>query len=221
MPNKKRGSVPPKKKKPKAKVYRPPSSEVVVFTEPQQLLIVQWLAEGLTTREMNALASAQKPPFSITPSEAYYYRVSRQIDVTQALKMRESEAFNSGFAKKENRVIALNNLGQRIYEELGREGGMWLNMVKGIGSGQDYERIEYVEFNRAQIEAFRNILDDVATELGQRVRRSDVTSKDRPLAAPGLPASAWSKLTDEEVELLERATEIVDRLSAADPSTST
>lgn len=191
------------------------------FSIDQQFLIVQWLAEGLTTKEMNQRAAVVKPPFTISAQEAYYYRVTREIDVEEARKARSSEALNSGFAVKENRIAAMNELATKIFEELLGEGGkLWLQNVKGIGSGPDYERVEYEEFNRSGVEALRGLMDDIATEVNQRIRRTDVTTKDKPIQGSGLDPKLWKDLSDDDLEVLEQAAEILER-SASKSSSST
>jgi hypothetical protein len=39
---------------------------------------------------------------------------------------------------------------------------------KGIGSQDNYERVEYEEFNKAEVESLRGVLDDIAREVGDR-----------------------------------------------------
>lgn len=207
MPRKKVGPPAPKRK-------AQPSLKVEPFTEEQKLKIIEWLAAGLTTREMNVIAATMKPPFILTSSETHYYRLSRQIDVEAARKARESEVMNSGFALRERRVEALNSLSMKIFDELNADKGskLWLSMVKGIGSGDDYERIEYKEFNKAEIDALRNLLDDIASEVGGRVRRTDITTKDKPITpASSLDPRLWKDLSDDELAILERAAEILER----------
>lgn len=202
---------------PRKKYYkpRPPEERFQHFTEPQRLLIIQWIAEGLKTKEINERAAAQKPPFVVTANEIYYYRITREVDIQAARLARVSEVVNTGFALRENRVLALNNLAERIYNELMERDKLWLPNAKGIGSGPDYERIDYEDFNRAGVEAVRGILEDLAQELGERVRRTDITSKDKPLpsAGPVISAEALKNLTDDELSILERAAEILERKS--------
>lgn len=190
------------------------------FSIDQQFLVIQWLAEGLTTKEMNERSATAKPPFTITSQEAYYYRVTRQIDVEAARLQRESEALNSGFAVRENRIIAINKLATKLYAELTDETNskLWTDMAKMLGPGQTYN---YVEFNKAEIDALRGLWDDMALETGGRVRRSDITSKDKPLGGTGLDPAVFKDLSDEELEILEHAMEIMERRATkqgGDPS---
>lgn len=190
------------------------------FTEVQKLLMIQWLAEGLTVNEINALAAKAKPPFIATGAELSYYRISRQIDVEEARRARESEIISTGFALRERRVEALNSLSMKIFQELSLKKGskLWLSMVKGIGSGQDYERITYQEFNKAEVDTLRNLLDDIAIEVGGRIRRTDITTKDRPIGNK-LDSRLWKDLSDDELAILERAAEILERGANKDSST--
>lgn len=197
------------------------AKEQNVFTPDQQMKIILWLAEGLTTKEISVKAAMEKPSFYVNAQDVYYYRVTRQIDVDQAKRARESEALSSGFALKENRVTALNELAAKIFGELmsDKDSKLWLKMVKGIGSGLDYERIDYEEFNRAGVETVRGLLDDIALEMKDRVRRTDVTTKDKPITSgSGLDPALWKNLSDDELEILERAAEILERPASSEDS---
>jgi hypothetical protein len=68
-----------------------------------------------------------------------------------------------------------------LLSEDGEENRIWLDQVKGIGSQDNYERIEYIEFNKAEIEALRGILDDIASEVGHRIKKTDLTSGGKSL----------------------------------------
>lgn len=58
---------------------------------------------------------------------------------------------------------------------------LWLPDVKGIGSKEDFERVDIERFNSALLSQYRGVLDDLAKEVGGRVNRQDITSDGNPI----------------------------------------
>lgn len=59
-----------------------------------------------------------------------------------------------------------------------RRPNVWLRDVKGIGSFENFERVEIVRFNAALIAEYRGTLDDLAKESGGRHHTVEMTGKD-------------------------------------------
>lgn len=177
----------------------------------QKEAVLSWIAEGLDSAEINKRAAKFKPRFSVSRAQVDYYRQSRGVDLEEIQRADETSALKAGFAIKENRVAALQKLAEVFLDELTRneDNRLWLTQVKGIGSYDNYERIEYQEFNRAEVDAFRNTLDDIATEVGERVKRSDVTTNGKPLP-PAYDPRLLKDLTDEQLDILEKAASILE-----------
>ena len=58
----------------------------------------------------------------------------------------------------------------------------WLEDKKGVGSGAVAEIYDFLRFNKAEIDAYRDVLDDIAKELGGRVVKSELSWQDgKPL----------------------------------------
>lgn len=109
-----------------------------------------------------------------------HYRKTRKIDIDRIISEGEHEALNTGLALKSERVKKLKALALRLERDIFGDDDqdyIWTDQVKGIGSGDIAEIVEYEEFNRAEIEAYRGVLDDIAKELGGRIQRTDLTSK--------------------------------------------
>jgi phosphopantetheinyl transferase (holo-ACP synthase) len=175
----------------------------------QKEALLVWIAEGLESDEINKRAKKFKPPFSVLRSQVTWYRKTRDTKLEAIQEAGEVDSLKTGFAVKENRVKALQTLAEKMLEQLTREedNRLWTTMVKGIGSNENYQRVEYEEFNKAEVDSFRGVLDDIATEVGQRIRRTDVTSKDKPL----VPERAILKeLDDNELDALEKAARILE-----------
>lgn len=178
----------------------------------QKEALIAWIAEGLESDEINKRAAKFKPRFSVLRSQVTYYRNSRDHKLEELQESGEINALTSGLALKENRVATLQKLANRLLEDLfgeGEENRLWLTMVKGIGSHDNYERVEYQEFNRSEIEVLRGLLDDIASEVGERVKKTDVTSGGKALPRP-INFDELRKLTDDQLAILENAADILE-----------
>ena len=174
--------------------------------------MLTWIAEGLKTDEINKRAAKFKPRFKVSTRLATHYRKTRGVKLEEIQDEGETDALKTGFALKENRVAALQKLADVMLAELTREGDnrLWLTQVKGIGGYENYERIEYKEFNKAEVDALRGVLDDMATEMGHRIRRTDLTSGNKPLPRPGLDPKFLKNLSNDQLAILERAANILE-----------
>lgn len=182
----------------------------------QREALITWIAEGLLTDEINKRAAKFKPHFKVSTRLVTHYRKTRGVKLAEIQEASEVDALKTGFAIKENRVAALQKLADKMMADLlGDEGNesseskMWLLQVKGIGSHDNYERVEYWEFNRSEVDAFRGVLEDISAEVGARIRKTDLTSGGKPL--PRTPSIAELRnLSDDELAILEHAAEILD-----------
>lgn len=165
----------------------------------QKKKLLEWIAEGLQTDEINKRAARSKPPFSVSRAQVDWYRKTRAVNLEQIRQEDENNALQTGLALKEERVTALKKLGETLLEELTREDDnrLWTQNAKGIGSGEDFERYDYEEFNKAEIDALRGIFDDIAAEVGHRTKRDANLNID------------FSKLTDGQLERLARGEDLM------------
>lgn len=152
--------------------------------------MLEWIAEGLESGEINKRAAKQKPPFTVTRQQVDHYRKSREIDLQTLKKADEHTALNSGLALRAERVSLLQNLATAMADDLLNKNLLWLEQAKGIGSAENYERIDYQEFNSAEVQQLRGVLDDIAAEVNERIKKHEVTGKD---GGPLLPfdMEAW------------------------------
>jgi len=107
----------------------------------QKEAVLKWIAAGLQSDEINALAAELDPPFEVSRRQVSYYRNTR------------------------NMLMEKDLLG----------GFLWLDQVKGIGSGDVAQIVDYEEFNKGEVDAYRGVLDDIAKEMGHRVQRQEVS----------------------------------------------
>lgn len=167
----------------------------------QKEALLKWVAEGLQSDEINNLASDFDPAFSVSRQQVDYYRKSRKQDIEIIIREGELDALTTGLAIKSERVKSLKALGRLMEKDL-FGGFLWLDQVKGVGSGDIAEIVEYEEFNKGEVDAYRGVLDDIAKELGDRKQNIEHTGKD------GGPIEQkheidLSKLTDDELAKLE------------------
>lgn len=133
----------------------------------QKEALLQWVAEGLETDEINKLADKFKPPFSVNREMVKYYRETRKIDLEVLKRSGEFDALTTGLATKEERVKRLQQLADLMWKDL-VGGFLWLDQVKALGAGEFMETYDYEEFNTSEVREFRATLDDIAKELGDR-----------------------------------------------------
>jgi hypothetical protein len=169
------------------------------LTKKQREAVLTWIAEGLETDEINTRATKWLPPFHVTRPQVANYRKRRGTNLQQIQEADEYNALQTGFALKEARVAALKKLATTLLEELTREedNRLWTQNAKGIGSGEDFERYDYEEFNKAEIEALRGVFDDIAAEVGHRTKRDANLNVD------------FSKLTDGQLERLAKGEDLM------------
>jgi hypothetical protein len=141
----------------------------------QRLMLIQWIAQGLTNKQINSRAAKYVDPFHVGSEIIYYYRTYKQLDITAMRRLQEANAFNTGLALRAQRLESLNMIAQLVYHHLVDEDGMWLTKTKQLGRGGPI--VEETEFNDVEVKEFRQLLGDIAAEVGQRVHRLDVTSQ--------------------------------------------
>jgi hypothetical protein len=147
----------------------------------QRQALLEWVAEGLQSDEINLRAAEFEQPFSVSRATITHYRKTRAVDIQRVIAEGEAEALTSGLALRSERVKKLKALALRLERDLfgdGTDDYIWTDQVKGVGSGDVAEIVEYEEFNSAEIVQYRGLLDDIAKEVGERVQKSELTGKD-------------------------------------------
>lgn len=102
-----------------------------------------------------------------------------EAEARQAAHIRS--IMETGFALAHERVRVLNDLAGTLLEELTAEGSenrRWVSEWKLVGSGENAQLVEIERFNKAEVEQFRLLLDDIAKELGERVRKTELSGPD-------------------------------------------
>lgn len=138
----------------------------------QKEAVLTWIAEGLRSDEINQRAAQFKEPFQIDRRQVDYYRRTRKADLDAIKQISEKTALVEGYALKEHRVYKLSLLAALMEKDI-MGGFLWTDQVKGVGSGDIAEIVDYEEFNSAEVIQYRGVLDDIARETGGRVQKQD------------------------------------------------
>jgi hypothetical protein len=128
----------------------------------------------LRSDEINERASAFDIPFHVDRQQVDYYRKTRKRDLDAISRISEQTALTEGYAVKEHRVYKLSMLAALMERDL-LGGFLWTDEVKGIGSGDAAEIIDYEEFNSAEVVQYRGVLDDIAKEVGGRIQKTAIS----------------------------------------------
>ena len=143
----------------------------------QKSALLEWVAAGLESGQINNMAGEFAPPFSVSRAQVDYYRKTRKVNLKELSESGEVDALVTGLSQKGERVKRLQLLAAMMEEDL-FGGVLWTDQVKSIGSGMSQERIEYEEFNAGEVQQYRGLLDDIAREVGGRASKTELTGAD-------------------------------------------
>jgi hypothetical protein len=133
----------------------------------QKEKLLAWISEGLQSDEINDRAAQFDDPFSVTRSQVQFYRERRAVDIKTIQAAGEYDALTTGLALRAERVRRLQQLAALMEKDL-FGGFLWTDQVKALGSGEFMQVVDYEEFNTAEVQQYRGVLDDIAKEVGDR-----------------------------------------------------
>ncbi len=100
--------------------------------------------------------------------------------------------FKQGLARRERRLAVLNDLHDKMLQVIaeradspdlanlpGGKTGLVTKTLKGIGKGDDFQVVEQYEVDTATVREIRALQEQVATELGQLVSRTETVDLTR------------------------------------------
>lgn len=143
------------------------------LTKAQREKVLEWIAEGLLSDEIKKRAAKQKPPFTVSRQQVDYFRKTRNVSLEEIKTEGEFTALTSGLSLKENRVALLHDLAEKLRADLFDGNLLWLDQAKGLGSGENFERYDYREFNASEVAQLRGVLEDIADEVGGRTQKME------------------------------------------------
>ena len=104
-------------------------------------------------------------------SYAWVLRASAYDQEREAEKSAiAAHVLRTGYANVHERVGLLDTLTRRLMDEM-NDGALFLRRTKGIGYGEQYERIEERMYNHPLVDNIRGLLKDLAEETGGRTKR--------------------------------------------------
>lgn len=121
--------------------------------------------------EINDRAAQFDDPFSVTRSQVQFYRDRRAVEIKAIQAAGEHDALTTGLALRTERVRKLQQLAALMEKDL-FGGFLWTDQVKAIGAGKFTQIVDYEEFNTAEVQQYRGVLDDIAKEVGDRKQSS-------------------------------------------------
>lgn len=107
---------------------------------------------------------------------------SERFDALQAEKTkleyetRRDQIMQAGLALAHERIDKLTTIFNRLYEDFQEEQNLWLPDKKGIGQAENFTVVDIVRFNAQIVDQMRGALDDIAREVGGRVKVEKVES---------------------------------------------
>lgn len=172
------------------------------LNDAQRAQLLQWLAEGLTTQEINTVAASfDNPdtglaePFTVSPQLCYQYRHDHELDLTELRSARDEEAIVTGLAIRANRLKTLFKLARELEADLYERKRLWTQNAKTVAN----EGYKFEEFNEAEIRQLRGVLDDIAKETNGRIQRVDLTTQGKKIKGyVGISPDDWDADEKEE-----------------------
>lgn len=117
--------------------------------------------------------------------------VNRAIDYDATWEQRKTlerqAVMDYGLALDYERVNKLKSLADFLEAQLYEQGetgiyhNLWMPDVKQIGNGDNAIRVDIERFNGALVQQYREVLDDLAQEVGGRKKLVDVTSEGKAI----------------------------------------
>ena len=138
-------------------------------------VLLTWIAEGLHTGEINDRAAVFELPFNVSRQQVDHYRKTRHAKIMDLIESYENKALNEGLARVAVRVGKLQRLAELLEDDLFRKSKVWLEDKKGVGTGDIAEIYDFFKFNKGEIDAYRGVLDDIASEVGGRINKVALT----------------------------------------------
>lgn len=97
-------------------------------------------------------------------------------ELEKEIAAARARVLTSGYARMDRRIEDLDALASALRDEALDPNKRWLLDVKAIGTGPNAERVDLVTFNSDLIREFRATLTDIAAEMGERVKKSELSA---------------------------------------------
>jgi hypothetical protein len=143
----------------------------VILKKDQKVALLGWISEGLDSKEINDKAAVFSQPFTVSRQQVDYYRKTRHAKFNKLKEEYENKGLNEGLARVAVRVTKLKELAALLEKDLFNQDLIWLSDKKGVGTGTVAEIYDFEKFNKSEVDAYRDVLNDIAIEVGDRVTK--------------------------------------------------
>lgn len=110
-------------------------------------------------------------------AEAYDVHLQQERESLAAIE--RAKVLSEGYALMHERVKTLNVLAKKLVADIAK-GKMYRSDVRSIGNGKDARAVDVELFEEGLVRELRGLLDDIAKETGERVKKSDVAISKLP-----------------------------------------
>lgn len=155
----------------------------IKYSLKQRCYLKELVAAGEVLSIIREKCDKFEEPFRPSSTLIQAYRGRLGVKIQDLIAKGELCSLNTGLALRENRVAALQQLAKKMHHDLFNEDLIWLDDAKTVAQ----TRYDYKQFNKAQIDAYLRILDDIAKETGGRVTKVEVEQKTYTVLPPKLP----------------------------------
>ena len=100
-------------------------------------------------------------------------------ELVALIAAEKQKVLSEGYALMHERVKTLNVLAKKLIADIAK-GKMYRRDVRSIGTGKDARQVDVELFEEGVVRELRACLDDIAKELGERVKRTDVAISKLP-----------------------------------------
>ena len=144
----------------------------------QKAKLLEWVAAGYQSDEVNRLAAEFDEPFSVHRSQLFFYREHYGKRITEINSTIHDSALTTGLALREERVKRLVRLAELMEEDLLVNKKLWIiGDIRILGKGDSAQVVEREEFNQAEVTQYRGVLADIAQEMGDRKLVAETSGK--------------------------------------------
>lgn len=98
----------------------------------------------------------------------------------EAIAEERKRVLRSEYALMHKRIELLNRKAKQLEAITDSDEGIWLDDVKSVGSGPGAERVDLKVFNADAFKELREYLDDIAAEMGERVKKTETAITQLP-----------------------------------------
>jgi hypothetical protein len=140
------------------------------------------------------------------------YDTYQRSEEDRIIEEEREKVLRSGFALQHKRIELLDKLSRKLIRYANDEEKVWIPETKTTSFGEDKSQVvEKVTFNAPLFQQIRSYQADIAAEMGERVKKTEITGKNGgPIQMERDPN--LQLLTDEELAQAQRlATQLSSR----------